>query len=600
MAAYRRFQNKKASAGQSRAHFLRRLSVLTALFVLACLVFCITLIGLQVGKKGFTVYAPAGETAGHTVKLVPLQALRGEILDRNGEPLVTNRVAYDACLSYDSFGAQGGATARNRVLLSIACFLDEQDGLSRPTELFPLVGEYPDLSLNDAAQDVTSPVYYQMTRVLRALDIQAVSADALVAYYVRHNDLNAQIDGVPLYSGAQITQLIRLYYELDRYGFAAEGYYPLAEDISTSLIAALKEAQLPCVTILSRTVRVLHYPDSTAALMGEVQTLQGQGSICYNAQGESARTSVGISGCESAFEQYLCGEAGELRLVLDQTGAIVSQEVIRQPTPGADVYLSLDISMQLAAHTALSTVTSATVGGCAVVLSPQDGSPLAIVTRNTAADELTRNRALDQSFSPATALTALRVAAGGTADALTLSLMRAAGLGQKSGIELGEQPGFLHTDCPIVHDSDTRVTALQLCRVLSVTLNAGNSYDCRLLYEVRDSRDQSVLYHAQPTAQPAFPMTDATVEQLMQDMEAHAAQNELWQPQSLSVGVRLSPDADEPLTVGTAQQSVLLASVRAQSSSRPALVGCMVVDGTDALSSLLSAWNTLMQELYAK
>ena len=93
-------------------------------YLLIALVFC-TVCAIYVGRL-FYVQIAGREQAyddGTETVTVKLQAVRGEILDRNGEELVSNRYTYDLVLSYPALSTVG-PTRSNQIYLRLLEALD--------------------------------------------------------------------------------------------------------------------------------------------------------------------------------------------------------------------------------------------------------------------------------------------------------------------------------------------------------------------------------------------------------------------------------------------------------------------------------------------
>ncbi|MBR2622001.1 MAG: hypothetical protein IKC97_06460 [Clostridia bacterium] len=385
-------QKKKKNAKKLTPHalFSRRVTVLTSVFVVICIVYLSILITLQVTGNSYMVYKDKTDLPeGLTEQTVTIQAMRGEIYDCHGLPLVTNRYSYDLTLDYDPFFTELGVSVRNQTLLQLAEPFSSAEAGTLCENFFPLFGSYPDLTYSDQAQDENSTVAKKLSKVLIKNELSpTASADALVAYYVNKYSLGARVDGIPAYSNEQITQLIRLYYDMDVCDFggtAAE--YVLAKDVSAAVISANKENALPGVRFIVRSERIYHYPGYASHILGRVNQIFAEDWDYYNALGYPMDAIVGVSGCESAFESILHGTDGQMTIILDANGRTVSSEVIKQPIAGQDVRLTIDIKLQIAAEDALRARLeqegSSSVKGSVVAIDPNSGAYLAIASAPT-------------------------------------------------------------------------------------------------------------------------------------------------------------------------------------------------------------------------
>ena len=129
-----------------------RIAFVGALFVLVCLVYF---------ARMFVIVATADpndkiETGTYT-RTEPIQALRGEIYDRNGNKLVYNDYSYDMVFDYDAMAAT--QVERNVTILRAVNALEER-GLSgqRSESSFPFSGTYPNYTYTAEARDGNSNI----------------------------------------------------------------------------------------------------------------------------------------------------------------------------------------------------------------------------------------------------------------------------------------------------------------------------------------------------------------------------------------------------------------------------------------------------------
>jgi len=88
----------------------------------------------------------------------------------------------------------------------------------------------------------------------------------------------------------------------------------------------------------------------------------------------------GREGLELTFEEQLHGKNGELRLTYDENGRLTSERISRQPVPGYNVVLSLDLRLQRIAERILAQSTKRSA---MVVIDPRNGDILAMASHPT-------------------------------------------------------------------------------------------------------------------------------------------------------------------------------------------------------------------------
>ncbi len=376
-------KRKKTKKSTPHMLFSRRLTLLCVAFLAVCLLYCSILIVLQVKGNAYLVYKETETPAGTTTKTVTMQAMRGEIYDRNGKPLVTNRYSYDLVVDYQALTSSLSVPDRNALFLKLLDQLSapDQGEILRGPAIFE--GNYPQLSFHPSLSDT------RREQLVSNIGLAPTStANDVVSYYVRSYHLGARIDGVPAYTNAQIQSLILLYSDMDAASFGTEEQeYTLAREVSASLIAAYKEISTPGLQFVVRSERVYHYPGYASHILGRVSPIFAEDWDYYNSLGYPMNAIVGVSGAESAFEDVLHGTDGLIRITLDDTGKTLSSEVVQQPVAGRDIRLTIDIELQIAAEDALreqlNAANSLSKKGAVVVTDPKTGEYLAIASAPT-------------------------------------------------------------------------------------------------------------------------------------------------------------------------------------------------------------------------
>jgi penicillin-binding protein 2 len=147
---------------------------------------------------------------------------------------------------------------------------------------------------------------------------------------------------------------------------------------------AIQRPRFPGVDFQPRLVR--HYPDGMAVAhaVGYVGALNTDDVKRLDAARYAGTSHTGKTGVESGFESNLHGEAGYRHLITNARGRQVpgnSSELLdslpmdEKPDPGSNVYLSIDLDLQLLATRLLETWR-----GAIVALDPNSGEILALVS----------------------------------------------------------------------------------------------------------------------------------------------------------------------------------------------------------------------------
>lgn len=368
-------------------------------YLLIALVFC-TVCAIYVGRL-FYVQIAGREQAyddGTETVTVKLQAVRGEILDRNGEALVSNRYTYDLVLSYATLSTVG-PTRSNQIYLRLLEALDACGAGDAHTEShFPFNGTYPNYAFSPAATDENSSVGYRLRRILKdkGMDADSSVKDIVDEYVDTYRLLETDGAGKRVYTDYEVDRLLRLRYDMDVMQFNGNNNYTFAKNTDLTLMTYVKEMSLTGVTFEVTAERVYNYPGYASHILGSVGPIYAEEWDYYNEQGYPMNAIVGKSGCEAAFESHLRGTDGEMKVTIDQAGNVIRTETVKAPISGKDVYLTVDIRLQIAAEDALrenvdfvrENDTEAVEGfesdsGAAVVMDPNTFEVLAIASYPT-------------------------------------------------------------------------------------------------------------------------------------------------------------------------------------------------------------------------
>ena len=172
----------------------------------------------------------------------------------------------------------------------------------------------------------------------------------------------------------------------------------------------MHKSSLPGVSISPAYHRVYPYREQAAHVVGYTNEIRSDELKKWNTRGYRMGDRVGRKGVEKLFEFHLRGRDGEIFGVVDAVGRpkndneakeLLKKKELKQPIPGADIVLSLDIELQAAAYHAIARHAVATV----IALDPRNGFIRAMVTGpsydpNRFAGRITRREIAELSTNP--------------------------------------------------------------------------------------------------------------------------------------------------------------------------------------------------------
>lgn len=313
-------------------------------------------------------------------------AARGNITDRYGEVLVTNRTEYNVTLDVGNMGDTKEQLETVSTLLDIC----KEQGIEWTDEDLPISMDTPYTFTTDA------PFLYQtdegkwtqtrLGKLCKAMDwsnSSSTTAPQLVAQMKQSFGLDTG-----KYTETEARALLGVLYSCYlREKEVLYTTYLFAEDVDIDLISVIKEKDLPGVEIQPLSTR--QYNTSAAALLlgqtGPISAESWEANKDYYLDNHyNMDATVGLSGAEYAFEEYLRGTAGTKKVILGNDGKTLTEQYSVAPQVGNNVALTLDIKLQEATEKALAEVTpkinNDKGGSAAVVVNIKDGSILSAAT----------------------------------------------------------------------------------------------------------------------------------------------------------------------------------------------------------------------------
>ena len=312
-----------------------------AVLVLFCMIlglFGFRMYGLQVRDADPNV---AGKTTYTTWTRV--KAARGDILDRYGNVLVTNRASYN--LTFNNF-VFFNADSPNTSLLKLVHYLQEEE-LSY-IDHFPVTLEKPYAYTLSELDDAWQGYFKDF------LDYWELDSDISAAQLMKQLIKGYRI---PMeWSEEEIRRVIGLRFELTlRNDLTTLPPYTLMEDVQSDVLASILELNIPGLMVEPSTVR--EYSTQYAAhILGTVGPITPGQAEHYEELDYPMDAQVGQSGFEQAFEEYLHGVDGVKSTTVDTEGNVVAEEYTRQPQTGSHVQTTISLPIQRAMEESLEQV----------------------------------------------------------------------------------------------------------------------------------------------------------------------------------------------------------------------------------------------------
>ncbi|MBC6477003.1 MAG: penicillin-binding protein 2 [Hormoscilla sp. GM7CHS1pb] len=166
----------------------------------------------------------------------------------------------------------------------------------------------------------------------------------------------------------------------DRSVYTSRYLLRIARDLTPAQLTTFSEYKDSFKGILVDPEVIREYPHKQLAahVLGYTGQMNEEDLSRLEDRGYRIGDEIGQMGVEAAFESQLRGKWGGRQVLVDNHGDVVNILDYKQPRPGQDLYLTLDLDLQRAAEAALGNKK-----GAIVALDPEDGAILAMVSRPT-------------------------------------------------------------------------------------------------------------------------------------------------------------------------------------------------------------------------
>lgn len=149
----------------------------------------------------------------------------------------------------------------------------------------------------------------------------------------------------------------------------------IASEVSPAIFSRLLEENLPGVEVIVTPLRTYPYKTNLVHVLGYVAEIEPEELKDLADQGYRLGDLLGKDGVEKVYDQYLRGISGGKKIEVNAFGRPIRIKEIKEPVPGNNLKLTIDLDLQLAVEDALKGYE-----GAVVVLDPKTGEILALAS----------------------------------------------------------------------------------------------------------------------------------------------------------------------------------------------------------------------------
>lgn len=300
-----------------------------------------------------------------------ITAPRGEIYDRNGVILATNKLSYDVEL----YKVRVSTKDQNDGILRLVEILNENSDKVYST--FPVNDDLSGFNFENTEEE-------QNWKKEMKLD-STLTFDQVIDKYIEKYELQD-------YSDNRLNQIkmIEIKYEANLNGYSLFNSATIAKDISQKSVAKIGEEKYKIYGISIVSVPKRYYPNGNllSHTIGYVSKISSTEYEKKKEQGYNVNSVIGKAGIEQSFEKYLRGNDGVIKEETDTLGNVSSQTETTEAKSGDNVTLTIDYRLQKVAEESLLNTINGLQNGTLVGKKFSDANAGAVVVLDVDSGEV--------------------------------------------------------------------------------------------------------------------------------------------------------------------------------------------------------------------
>ncbi|MCD8120247.1 MAG: hypothetical protein LUE29_12375 [Lachnospiraceae bacterium] len=289
-----------------------------------------------------------------TEKEIVTSGTRGQIYDRNGTLLAGNELSYSVTIMDTLDSSTNKSALLNEIIYNLVTILKENgDELAGSTSIGYEDGEFVYTTSSESARIRFLKDIYGLTDLVTedGTDYSLNTAEETYEYLCSKYSISDE------YSIEDALDIIYIRIELSAILYQKYKSVTVATNISDESVAAIyeHEADLAGVSVEVKSTRVYYYGKYVSHILGYTGTISESQLEEYTEAGLDYNSSdvVGKSGIESYMETTLQGTKGTTTVSVNSTGKILEVLDTVEAEAGQDVYLTIDIDLQIACYNLL-------------------------------------------------------------------------------------------------------------------------------------------------------------------------------------------------------------------------------------------------------
>ena len=335
-----------------------RYNILIILVYIIGVVLLIQLFNLQIvhGKEYYE------KSSTRLTRETTIEAARGDIVDRNGNAIVSTVTEYSLKL----YKSKIDNNVLNNTLLSVINILEKNGDMYKDN--FPITID----TLQFKYQDKEKIKNWLKEN---KLDENLTAEQVINKYKEKYEITNEEVQ--------EIRKIIGLRYGIEKSGYSSMRPYTISDSISKESVSIFEEQGLnfPGIDIETKPRRDYLRGSLASHIVGYIGKIN-QEELEKNSE-YSMNDYIGKVGIEYVFEPYLRGENGKKQIDMSIDGATSGEYITKEAIQGDSVMLTIDANLQKTAEQALkNNINKINTGGFSETRQVEAGA-VAVLDVNT-------------------------------------------------------------------------------------------------------------------------------------------------------------------------------------------------------------------------
>lgn len=266
------------------------------------------------------------------VRAYPIKAPRGEMLDRFGRPMVTNKMGYYIQIQ----SVSNSDKELNETILKIIRMC-EDSGIEYIDE-YPISAPPYKFEFGDFEKPDSALKKWKKENKLEKFN----SAEEVMDFYIEKFNVSKE------YSKDDIRKIVAVRYTMLSKNFSVMNPYTFASDIGIDTVQKIKEKsfELGCVNVEVEPVREYVNGSMAAHILGRTGIIYKEEYDELKNKGYGMNDIIGKDGLEKVLESYLKGKDGYKRVEQTKSGSL--SQMLNEKSPETENFavLTLDLKLQ--------------------------------------------------------------------------------------------------------------------------------------------------------------------------------------------------------------------------------------------------------------